>query len=98
MQEFIRRNLLEGCLFQIKNTQDHSPAGIRFHPSLALPKFKGTTLELHCSPPPLLSYALMNGPLRVDFNYRSVEVGIGHALNWNETHFSPQQGREENGG
>lgn len=40
----------------------------------------------------------MNGPLRVDFNYCSVEVGIGHALNWNETHFSPQQGREENEG
>lgn len=40
----------------------------------------------------------MNGALRVDFNYCSVEVGIGHALNWNETHFSPQQGREENGG
>lgn len=40
----------------------------------------------------------MNGALRVDFNYCSVEVGIGHALNWNETHFSPQQGREENAG
>lgn len=52
-------------------------------------------------PPPLslfLSSVLMNGALRVDFNYCSVEVGIGHALNWNETHFSSQQGREENGG
>lgn len=65
------------------------------------PKFKGTATE------PLVSYLslslclsslLMNGALRVDFNYCSVEVGIGHALNWNETHFSPQQGREENGG
>lgn len=36
----------------------------------------------------------MSVALRVDFNYCSVEVGIGHALNWNETHFSPQQGRE----
>lgn len=35
-----------------------------------------------------LSSPLMNGALRVDFNYCSVEVGIGHALNWNETHFS----------
>lgn len=34
----------------------------------------------------------MNGALRSDFNYSSVEVGIGHALNWNETHFFPSAG------
>lgn len=36
----------------------------------------------------------MNGALRVDFNYCSVDVGIGHALNWNETHFFPSAGEE----
>lgn len=39
-----------------------------------------------------LSSQLMNGALRVDFNYCSVAVGIGHALNWNETHFFPSAG------
>lgn len=76
------------------------PLFFTLHKLVWIPKFKGTAME------PLvphlfslsLSSPLMNGALRVDFNYCSVEVGIGHALNWNETHFSPQQGREENGG
>lgn len=38
----------------------------------------------------------MNGALRMDFNYCSVEVGIGHALNWNETHFFPSAGAGDN--
>ena len=43
-------------------------------------------------PPTFLSRSVMNESLRVDFNYGSVELGLGHALNWNETHFSPQWG------
>ena len=43
-------------------------------------------------PPTFLSRSVMNESLRVDFNYGSVELGLGHALNWNETHFPPQWG------